>query len=42
MTDEPIVHLLDDDPQTLKALRRLLRTQGLRVRAFMSAEKFLA
>jgi FixJ family two-component response regulator len=42
MTDEPIVYLLDDEPEMLKALTRLLSAQGLRVRGFTSARAFLA
>jgi FixJ family two-component response regulator len=42
MTDEPMVYLLDDEPEMLKALTRLLSAQGLRVRGFTSARAFLA
>jgi FixJ family two-component response regulator len=42
MTDEPIVYLLDDEPEMLKALTRLLRAQGFQVRGFTSAREFLA
>ena len=42
MTDETIVYLLDDEPEMLKALTRLLRAQGLRVRGFTRAREFLA
>jgi len=42
MTEEPIVYLLDDEPEMLKALTRLLRAQGLRVRGYTSAREFLA
>jgi FixJ family two-component response regulator len=42
MTDEPIVYLLDDEPEVLKALTRLLRAGGLQVRGFTSALEFLA
>ena len=42
MTDEPIVYLLDDEPEMLKALTRLLRAQGLRVRGFTSAPELFA
>ena len=41
MTDEPIVYLLDDEPDMLKALTRLLRAQGFRVLGFSSAREFL-
>jgi FixJ family two-component response regulator len=36
------VYLLDDDPEVLKALSRLLRAEGFPVRAFSSAHEFLA
>jgi FixJ family two-component response regulator len=42
MTDEPIVYLLDDEPEMLKALTRLLRAQGFQVRGFTRAREFLA
>ena len=42
MTAEPIVYLLDDEPDMLKALTRLLRAQGLQVRGFANARDFLA
>jgi FixJ family two-component response regulator len=41
MTAAPIVYLLDDEPEMLKALRRLLRAQGLQARSFTSARDFL-
>jgi FixJ family two-component response regulator len=42
VTDETIVYLLDDEPEMLKALTRLVRAQGLRVRGFTRAREFLA
>ena len=42
MTDKPIVYLLDDEPEMLKALTRLLRAQGLQVLGFASAGAFFA
>ena len=42
MTAEPIVYLLDDEPDMLKALTRLLRARGLQVRGFANARDFLA
>ena len=42
MTAEPIVYLLDDEPDMLKALTRLLRAQGLQVRGFANGRDFLA
>lgn len=38
---EPTVYLVDDDPDLLKALQRLLESAGLRVAAFASAQQFL-
>ncbi len=37
-----IVYLLDDDPKMLKALSRLLRTEGLEPRPFVSAQEFFS
>ncbi|MBK1716955.1 response regulator transcription factor [Thiocystis violacea] len=42
MTDEPLVYVLDDEPEILKALTRLLGAAGLKVRGFTSAQEFLA
>ena len=42
MSGEPVVYLLDDEPEMRKALTRLLRAQGLTVRSFASARKLLA
>jgi FixJ family two-component response regulator len=42
MTGEPIVYVLDDEPEMLKALTRLLRAEGLQVRGFTSSREFLA
>jgi FixJ family two-component response regulator len=45
MTDAcalPTVFIVDDDTQVLKALARLLRSNGLRTAIFESAEAFLA
>ena len=42
MTEEPIVYVLDDEPEMLKALTRLLRAEGLLVRGFTSPREFLA
>jgi FixJ family two-component response regulator len=38
----PTVLVIDDDPSVQRALRRLLRSAGLRVETFGSAEEFLA
>jgi FixJ family two-component response regulator len=38
---EPVVHVVDDDSNFLRAVTRLLRAAGLRVEAFGSAEDFL-
>lgn len=42
MTNEQIVYVLDDDPEILKALTRLLGAEGFQVRGFTSAHEFLA
>lgn len=42
MTEQPVVYVLDDEPEMLKALTRLLLTQGLQVRGFTSAREFFA
>lgn len=39
---EGIVYLLDDEPELVKALTRLLRTKRFEVRAFTSVRAFLA
>jgi FixJ family two-component response regulator len=42
MTEEhPVVFLIDDDPSVRDALKSLLRSVGLEVRAFGSAQEFL-
>lgn len=41
MNIEPIVYMVDDDPGVLRALIRLLRTEGFTVRAFNSPKEFL-
>jgi FixJ family two-component response regulator len=42
MTAAPVVYVLDDEPEMVKALQRLLRARGFCVRGFTSAEAFLA
>ncbi len=42
MADGPVVYLLDDDPEMLNALTRLLRAQRLQVRGFTRAQEFFA
>ena len=37
----PTVFVVDDDPSVRKALRRLIRSAGLKVETFASAEEFL-
>jgi FixJ family two-component response regulator len=37
----PTVFVVDDDPSVRKALRRLIRSAGLNVEVFASAEEFL-
>jgi FixJ family two-component response regulator len=36
-----MVFVVDDDPSVRKALRRLIRSAGLEVETFASAEEFL-
>jgi FixJ family two-component response regulator len=38
----PTVYLVDDDPDVLKAIDRLLQSVGLRVISFLSPQQFLA
>ena len=40
--DEPTVYVLDDEPDVLRALSRLLRSEGLVVRTFDDAPAFVA
>jgi len=42
VTDSPWINLVDDQPEVLKALLRLLTAAGLQARAFGSASDFLA
>ena len=42
MTVSPVVYVLDDEPEMVKALTRLLRARGFRVWGFTSALEFLA
>lgn len=42
MSDEPVVHLVDDDPAVRRALGRLLAAAGHRCETHDSAEAFLA
>lgn len=39
---DPAIYIVDDDPGVQAAIRRLLRPLGCPVRAFLSAEAFLA
>lgn len=41
MSDTASIHLVDDEPALLKALSRLLRSEGFEVRTYVSAEDFL-
>jgi FixJ family two-component response regulator len=41
MTHTPTIGLVDDEPEMLRALRRLLLGEGFHVRTFGSAEDFL-
>jgi FixJ family two-component response regulator len=38
---KPLVYLVDDDPSILRALSRLLRSEGYQAKQFSSAEEFL-
>jgi FixJ family two-component response regulator len=38
----PLIYIVDDDPAVVKALKRLLHSWGMQVRAFASGEEFLA
>lgn len=42
MRAAPVVYVLDDEPEMVKALTRLLRARGFRVCGFTSALEFLA
>ena len=37
----PLIHILDDDPSVVQALKRLLRSWGMQVRTSASGEEFL-
>jgi DNA-binding NtrC family response regulator len=39
---QPLVYVVDDDPSVCDALRSLLRSAGLNVETFLSAQEFLA
>lgn len=41
MNEQPVVYLVDDEPCLLRALQRLLESEGLVALAFESAEAFL-
>jgi FixJ family two-component response regulator len=41
MSENPLIAVVDDDASMRGALRRLLRSMGLRAAAFASAEEFL-
>jgi FixJ family two-component response regulator len=41
-TISPRIHIVDDDPAVVIALRRLLRSWGMQVRTFASGEEFLS
>ena len=42
MSSDEMVYLLDDEPEILKALKRLLRAHGFQVRAFSSVRDFFS
>jgi FixJ family two-component response regulator len=37
----PLIHVVDDDPSVVRALKRLLRSWGMQVRTSASGEEFL-
>jgi FixJ family two-component response regulator len=37
-----VIHIVDDDPAVVRALKRLLRSWGMQVRTFTSGPEFLA
>jgi FixJ family two-component response regulator len=37
-----LIHVVDDDPSVLRALKRLLRSWGMQVRTFASGGEFLS
>jgi FixJ family two-component response regulator len=39
--ERPVVFVVDDDESVCKALRRLMKSAGIKVRTFTSAEDFL-
>lgn len=41
MNDTPTIHIVDDEPALLKALSRLLRSEGFDVKTYASAGEFL-
>jgi FixJ family two-component response regulator len=41
MNEQPVVYLVDDEPCLLRALQRLVQTDGHEAQAFLSAEDFL-
>lgn len=41
-TRPPHIHVIDDDPSVVRALRRLLCSWGMQVRTFSSGEEFLS
>ena len=38
----PRIHIVDDDPSVVRALRRLLHSWGMQVKTFTSGEEFLS
>jgi len=41
-TNEPIIHIVDDDPQMLSTLKMLVESVGCEARAYSAVEDFLA
>ncbi len=38
----PVIYIVDDDTSVRRAMKRLIRSTGMEVRTFASAQKFLA
>lgn len=42
MQPEPMVYVVDDEPEVVRAVAEIVQTLGLRVESYYSAEEFLA
>jgi len=38
---KPVIYIVDDDPSIRRAMKRLIRSTGMNVRVFSSAQEFL-